>query len=70
VVARWEYHVEVIGSFWHAPGPEEIQQFLTESAEDGWEPVELASIQNGNRMVLILRRSVEGYRRKKEKGWP
>lgn len=68
---RWEYHVEVLGSFWDAPSPEEVQQFLTEAAEDGWEPVELAPIQNRNKIMLILRRSLErGGRSSRKRMWP
>jgi hypothetical protein len=67
---RWEYHVEVLGSFWDAPSPEAVQQFLTESAEEGWELVELGPIQTRNKMMLILRRPVQTSRRKKDRGWP
>jgi hypothetical protein len=70
VAPRWEYQVEVIGSLWRGARPNEIQQFLTDAAEDNWELVEAAPIQNSSRLMLILRRPVEGYRRKKDKGWP
>lgn len=67
----WEYHVEVVGSFWRGARPEEIEEFLTQAAEDEWEPVELAAIQNSNRMMLILRRPAESNRRTaRESTWP
>jgi hypothetical protein len=70
VAPKWEYHVEVLGSFWDAPGPDEVQQFLTESAEEGWELVELAPVQNRNKMMLILRRPVDSRRPRMSRGWP
>lgn len=67
---EWEYHVELLGSFWRGARPGEIQALLNEAAADGWEPVELAPIQNSSRMMLILRRPAEGRRPKGSRGWP
>jgi hypothetical protein len=70
VAPKWEYHVEVLGSIWDAPGPDEVEQFLTESAEEGWEFVQLAPVQTRNKMMLILRRPVEGRRKRVPRSWP
>ena len=68
---RWEYHVEVMGSFWRGPGPDEIQELLTQAAEDDWEPVVLAPVQNSGRLMIVLRRPATRRRRKvQERTWP
>jgi hypothetical protein len=71
VAPRWEYHVEVVGSFWRGARPDDIQELLTEAAEDEWEPVELAPIQNSSRLMIVLRRPAVRDRRKvRERTWP
>jgi hypothetical protein len=71
VAGGWEYHVEVVGSFWRGARPDEIQELLTQAAAEDWEPVELAPIQNSSRMMIILRRPAARDRRTaRERTWP
>jgi len=71
VAPRWEYQVQILGSFWRGPRAEDVQEFLTQAAEDGWEPLELTTIQNSSKMMLILRRSTEtAGRTRRAKTWP
>jgi hypothetical protein len=63
--------VEVLGGFWRGALPEEIEQVLTQAAEDDWEPVELAPIHNSGRLILILRRPAGNDRwPAKGRAWP
>jgi len=71
VAPKWEYLVQILGSFWRGPRPEDVQKFLTQAAEDGWEPLELTTIQNSSKMMLLLRRPIEtAGRRRRAKTWP
>jgi len=71
VAPRWEYKVQVLGSFWRGARAEDVQEFLTQVAEDGWEPLELTTMQNSSKMMLILRRPTETAGRKRQaKTWP
>ena len=67
---KWEYQVQILGSFWRGPRAEEVQEFLTQTAEDDWELHELTTIQNSSKMMLILRRPTEtGGRRRRTRTW-
>ena len=53
---NWEYHIEVLGSFFRSPKPEQITASLNEIDEEGWEVVSLEQLNNSNKIWVTMRR--------------
>jgi len=67
---EWEYLVEQFGTALRAAKPEEVETFLNEAAVDGWELAQTASVSNGNKLLVIIRRKLEGRTRRRPPNWP
>jgi hypothetical protein len=66
----WEYYVREFGSALRRAKPEEVEEFLNESANDGWELNQVATMSNGSKVMVILRRKVSQPSRKRKRSWP
>ena len=67
---EWEYGVELMGSIWRGPSPDDITRLLNAAASEGWEPVSVVSPSNGNRLLVILRRPLPKATSKRRTTWP
>jgi len=66
----WQYQVELFGSALKPAKPEEVEAFLNEVAQEGWELNHVASMSNGSKLMLVLRQKVEGRARRRKPSWP
>jgi hypothetical protein len=67
---RWEYHVEQFGTALKSARPEEVEEFLNEAAAEGWELSQVASMSNGSKLMIILRKKLVERTRKRKHTWP
>jgi len=67
---EWEYLVEQFGTVFTAAKPEEVEAFLNEVAMDGWELAQSASMSNGSKLFVILRRKLKTRTRRRRSNWP
>jgi len=67
---EWEYLVEQFGTVFTAAKPEEVEAFLNEVAMDGWELSQSASMSNGSKLFVILRRKLKTRTRRRRSNWP
>ena len=61
---KWEYRVEVVGSFWRGTKPEEMEDFLNQLGEEGWEVVNLHSPENSNKTWITIKRPLSASTRR------
>lgn len=65
---QWEYQIEVFGSVWRSPKPEETQAFLNELGEQGWEVINLHHPENSNKVWITAKRPItEDIRRRRRR---
>jgi len=55
---QWEYHIEVLGSFWKSLKPEVVEAALNEFGEMGWEVINLHHPQNSNKVWVTMKRQL------------
>lgn len=67
---NWEYQVEQFGAAIKSAKPEEVEAFLNEAAMEGWELSHVASMSNGSKLMVILRRKLVEQSRKRKSAWP
>ena len=53
---QWEYRIEIVGSFWKGSKPEEIEDYLNQLGEEGWEVINLHSPENSNKLWITIKR--------------
>lgn len=69
---QWEYQIEVYGSIWRSPKPEEIQEFLNDLGELGWEVINLHHPENSNKVWITVKRPLTDAnrcQRRREREW-
>jgi len=71
--SQWEYHIEVLGSVFRSPKPEQIEASLNEFDEDGWEVVSLHQLNNSNKIWVTMKRqltpAIRRQRNRPEDSW-
>jgi ABC-type Fe3+/spermidine/putrescine transport system ATPase subunit len=67
---KWEYQVEQFGTALKSARTEEVEAFLNEAATEGWELDRVASMSNGSKLMVVLRRKLVERRRKRQSTWP
>ncbi|MCJ7432920.1 MAG: DUF4177 domain-containing protein [Anaerolineales bacterium] len=55
-IKQWEYRVQTVGSFWSGVKADELEQFLNEWGEEGWEVVSTHILENRNKINVIAKR--------------
>jgi len=55
---QWEYHIEILGSTFRSPKPVQVEDFLNQVGEEGWEVVNLHQPQNSNKVWIIMKRGL------------
>lgn len=53
---KWEYRVQIVGSFWSAVKADELEQLLNAWGEEGWEVVSTHIIENTYKVNVIAKR--------------
>ena len=53
---QWEYRIDVVGSAWRSPKPENIEDYLNELGEEGWEVVNIHQPHNSNKVWITIKR--------------
>jgi hypothetical protein len=53
---QWEYRIDEVGSFWKNTKPEDVEDYLNQLGEEGWEVVNLHSPQNSNKLWVTIKR--------------
>lgn len=53
---QWEYHVEVLGAALRGVKPEELENYLNQAGEDGWELVCVHQPQNSNKVWVTVKK--------------
>jgi hypothetical protein len=66
----WEYWVESMGNVVRGPKPTEIEDFLNQADEDGWEFVQAMKVENSNRVLFYMRKQILSTKRKRRSTWP
>jgi hypothetical protein len=68
---QWEYHIEVIGSAFRSPKPEEMEAFLNQIGEEGWEVINLHHPNNSNKVWVTMKRplTIDIRRRRTRPDW-
>lgn len=68
---QWEYHIEVIGSVFRSPKPEEMEAFLNQIGEEGWEVINLHHPNNSNKVWVTMKRplTIDIRRRRTRPDW-
>jgi hypothetical protein len=71
--SQWEYHIEVLGSVFRSPKPEQIETSLNEIGDEGWEVVSLTQLNNSNKIWVTMRRpltpAIHRNRSRPEESW-
>ncbi len=67
--AQWEYHVVSVGSFWSAPSDEQMETFLNELGQEGWEVVSSFPAHNSSKVTFVTRRPLTRATRR-QRSWP
>ena len=68
-VQRWEYRVEMAGSFWSGPKPEALTEFLNALGEEGWEVISVENPPNSEKLRIVAKRPLAGSPRR-QRNWP
>jgi len=63
---QWEYCIEVFGSVWKSPKPEETQAFLNELGLQGWEIINLHHPENSNKVWVTAKRPISETDRRRQ----
>jgi hypothetical protein len=66
----WKYQVREFGSALRSAKPQEVEDFLNEASAEGWELSRVATMSNGSKLMVILRRKSGEQRRKRKRTWP
>lgn len=53
---HWEYRIEVMGSVFRSPKPEEIEDYLNQIGEEGWDVINLHHPHNSNKVWVTMKR--------------
>jgi len=61
---QWEYRIDVVGSAWRSPKSENIENYLNELGEEGWEVVNLHQTQNSNKVWITIKRPLTAAARR------
>ncbi len=67
--ARWEYRVQSLGSAWHAPKEEALQEAMNALGEEGWEVFSVAMVANSLKVRISAKRPLSG-RASRLSAWP
>ncbi len=69
---KWEYCIEIYGTVWKSPKPENVQAFLNEMGAQGWEIINLHHPENSNKVWVTAKRPLtetEDRRRRRQRDW-
>ena len=61
---KWEYRIEEVGSFWKGTKLEEVEDFLNQLGEEGWEVINLHSPENSNKLWITIKRPLTSSTRR------
>ena len=61
---QWEYRIDLVGSGWRSPKPEEIEEYLNELGEEGWEVVNLHHPHSSNKVWITIKRPLTSATRR------
>lgn len=67
--SKWEYRVAPLGAKRQGLNPEQLQDFLNESAEANWELSEILPDPRKAGIWVILRRRTPTRKRKRSQSW-
>jgi len=61
---QWEYRVEIYGSTWRGLKSEEIEAYLNEWGEEGWEVISVDGHSGSNKMTIVAKRPLTASTRR------
>jgi hypothetical protein len=70
VKPQWEYWVEELGGGFRGARSGELEELLNEASAEDWELAEIAALANSNRLLVVMRRRLDGSSRKRQRQWP
>jgi hypothetical protein len=70
VKPRWEYWVEELGGGFRGARSQELEALLNEASAENWELAEVAPLANSNRLLVVMRRRLDGRTHKRQRQWP
>ena len=53
---KWEYRITEVGSFWKGTKPEDIEDYLNQLGDEGWEVINLHHPENSNKVWVTIKR--------------
>jgi hypothetical protein len=62
---QWEYRVGTFGTFFSGAKDEELEAALNEWGMEGWEVISARGIENTSKVVLIAKRPLTAYVRRR-----
>lgn len=66
---QWEYRAISLGTFWTEPSDEEIENFLNQLGEEGWEVVSVFTRHGTNKARAVAKRRLTSETRRR-RNWP
>jgi hypothetical protein len=64
-INQWEYQVQVLGSYWNAAKPEDVEDTLNTWGETGWEVIAAVPASSGSKVTFIARRPLTSTARRR-----
>ena len=68
-INQWEYQTRVLGTYWTAAKPEDIEDFLNTWGDAGWEVFTAYPASSGSKVTFIARRPLTPSTRRR-RSWP
>ena len=66
-ITHWEYHIEELGSVLRGPKLVDVEAYLNQVGEAGWEVVNVHHLQSSNKVWVTMKRR---RRSRAAESWP
>jgi len=73
-ITHWEYHIEELGSVLRGPKLVDVEAYLNQVGEAGWEVVNVHHLQSSNKVWVTMKRPLTDETRRRRsraaESWP